>query len=241
MQTQNSGEKIADFTFKEYIFGKAPRRVYYASLISTLALMMATILIAYLLYDGDYSMHNKQISELDHIGFNPIGAYVFEVGFILSGFFFIPSAMFMMQTMKQVNRPLGLLAGFFYGVAGLGIIVVGCFPTRRVYIMHVVGAGMGFGGLLLAIIISLILVFIKARKMKTEGKSSNQLMIIGIISYVPFIVAAILAIIFVGLPVIESVQAGLAFGEYTPEGWEIYEWGMFFTGLFSTLGTQHIF
>jgi hypothetical protein len=241
MQTQNSGEKPSDFTFKGYILGKTPRRVYYASLISTFALMMVTILIAYLLYDGEYSMHNKQISELDHIGFNPIGAYIFEVGFILSGLFFIPSAMFMMQTMQQVNRPLGLLGGFFYVVAGMGIIVVGCFPTRRVYIMHVVGAGMGFGGLLLAIIISLILVFVKARKMKKDGESSKKLVAVGIIAYVPFIVAALLAIIFVGIPVIKSVQGGMAFGEYTPEGWEIYEWGMFFTGLFSTLGTQRIF
>jgi hypothetical protein len=210
-------------------------------------ILIGVVLVSYLLYQGEFSILNKQISELDNLQSNPIGSYVFEIGFIVTGCLFVPNAMNIIVLMQKKNKIIGTLAGIFYCMAGLGMIVVGFFPVRRSYIMHIVGAGLGFGGLAMGIFLSLILIFVKGEKTAQATPTTQttplclNIRLLAVVFYVPFLIAVILAIIFAGIPVIESMQTGSEFGEFVPNGWEIYEWAMFFTGLFSMFGTQRIF
>ena len=62
-----------------------------------------------------------------------------------------------------------------------------------------------------------------------------------LVFYLPFILIVIFGLIFAGIPLVISLNNGIPFGDFEPEGWEFYEWGMFFGGLYSTLGTHFIF
>jgi hypothetical protein len=138
--------------------------------------------------------------------------------------------------MRSYSKIFGTAAGIFYICSGIGLIVVAFFPTRISHAMHIVGAGLGFGGLLLAMTFTLILLFIHMKR-----NYNRKVMVYVVIFYAPFVLVYLLTIIFAGIPLLVSMSRGIPFGDFIPDGWFIFEWGMFFTGLYSTIGTQILF
>ena len=221
---------------RKFFTGKSGRRTYNISLLLNIVFLIVGIVVSILLYEGEFSLFERQISQLDSPTRNPIGMWVFKASFIVCGGWFIPNAIYMTRNLRVFSKILGTIAGLFYCLAGAGIVVVACSPVRVSYLFHIIGAGMGFGGLLLAIFISLILLIVKiVRNYKRKD------LVQATVFYLPFISSCGLATIFAGIPVILSMQDGMAFGEFVPEGWEIYEWAMFVTAMLAAIGTQRLF
>ncbi len=232
MELDSQSTKVS---LSNVIKGTAAKSFYNRFLIGVLVFITVMIGISIALYEG-YRLDANEISHLDRPGLNPIGFWFFKIGMIGGGICFLPIAYSFLLRMKTISKVGGVIAGVFYILSGIGMILIGFFPSYISQFMHVLAAGMGFGSLLLAILISTVLVLVKYNQSK-----ERSILLYGAIFYIPVIAAFLLTIIFAGIPLLISLAEGIPYGEFIPEGWYSLEWSMLITGLFSTLGTQQIF
>jgi hypothetical protein len=167
---------------------------------------------------------------------NPIGLWIFKFGFIISGLWFIPNAMNIVHRLAEFSRILGSITGFLFVLSGIGMIIVALSPVRVSYPMHILGAILGFGGLILGIFLCFILLFVKLKR-----EFDIRSLLISLLFYGPFFVVVVLGIINAGIPELQSLAAGVPFGDFVPEGWEYYEWGAFIFGLITVIGTHFLY
>jgi len=111
------------------------------------------------------------------------------------------------------------------------MILVAFFPVRASKNMHLVGAVLGFGGLVIATLVSLLFFIVKI-----FTHYNKKMLSIGGFYFLPFVAVCILTFIYSGLPLLESFRRGIPFGDFTPDVWEIFEWGMLLSGLLTTIG-----
>ena len=218
-----------------FFLGKFPVKTYTKSVILNISFLFLCVFIAISLFDG-YDFGKYEISNLDSPNQNPVGMWVFKIGFIISGFWFVPSVLNLGGRLAEFNRIIGKTIGIFYVFSGIGMVLVGFFPGYVSYPMHLVGAALGFGFLLLAIFLCYILFIVKIRR-----EYSPRILLVGLLFYGPFFIVVVSGFIIVGLPFLNSVAEGIPWGEFHPPYYKNFEWAMFFTGLFSTIGTHFIY
>jgi hypothetical protein len=230
-KTESPSIQNSEKGFKSYLLGKMPTKTYFLSLIGNLLFLLIAITISILLYEGNFDLREKEISAIDNINRNPKGLWAFEIGFIVGGIWFIPIALHVLRKMALHNKFVGYFLGFLYVMSGLGMVVVALNPTRVSKPMHLVGAVMGFGCLIFATLICLIFLIVKLVK-----NYNRKILSIGVLFFLPFVVVVVLTFFYSGLPLLESFERGIPFGGFTPEVWEIFEWGMLFSGFWTTFG-----
>jgi hypothetical protein len=152
------------------------------------------------------------------------------------GLWFLPLVLYLYRQMRNYSKIFGTAAGFFYISSALGMIMIGFFPTYVSHEMHIVGAGLGFVGLLLSMLCTIIVIILSFKR-----NFDKIILMVSILFYIPFLAVYISAMILAGYPVLLSMQAGMGFGEFTPDGWYLIEWLMFLSGMYSTIGTMLIF
>ena len=119
-----------------------------ALVISIISIIVARTL--YITVDPTYSMTSNFISDL---GVGPNGSdLVFKIGMILTGIFQMPYYLYITLYLQKKDKNknllwIGLIMGF---ISALGLILVGVFPldptNSFVYNMHIIAAGLFFGG-----------------------------------------------------------------------------------------------
>lgn len=223
-------------SLSRFLTGSASPRLYFRNLIANLSFCFLFILIAVALYRPTYSFTAAEISWLDNPLHNPVGLWFFKIAFIVGGLWFLPSALSLRRMAAATSSWLGNLAGIFYILSGIGLVLVAFSPTRVSQVMHVVGAGLGFGGILLGITFTILVLLLKLHRQFDRKVASIML-----VFHVPFLVVYLLTILFAGIPLVVSLTQHVAWGDFIPDGWFVFEWLMFVTALYSTLGTYAIF
>lgn len=220
----------------DYIKGNASNKTYLISLIANLSFIFLCLIIAMILFQPPFDMTKIEVSTLDSTIHNPVGLYFFEIGFIVGGFWFLPTTISMTRSMRAYSKIFGTMAGIFYICAGIGLIIVGFCPTRNNYPLHIVGAGLGFGGLLLAKTIILLLLALNLKR-----NFNSKVLKYSLIFYLPFLVVYIITIILYGIPSLGALDKLFTVNNSAPALWALFEWLMLITGLYSTFGTQILF
>jgi hypothetical protein len=219
-----------------FILGKSESKVYVISLIFNILFLFVFLAISIALYFPVYRITEHEISHLDDQIFNPSGLWFFKIAMIGGGLWFLPLVFYLYREMKSFSKIFGTAAGFFYILSSLGMILIGFFPTYVSYIMHLIGAGFGFVGLLMAMLCTIIVVLLIFKR-----NFDKVIFIVSLVFYVPFLAVYISTIVLAGYPVLLSMMGGMEFGSFTPDGWYLLEWLMFLSGMYSTIGTMFIF
>ncbi len=219
-----------------FIQGKSQSKVYVISLIFNILFLFAFLAISIALYNPPYRITEHEISHLDDYVFNSEGLWFFKIAMIGGGLWFLPLVFYLYREMKSFSKIFGTAAGFFYIISSIGMILIGFFPTYVSYIMHLVGAGFGFVGLLLAMVCTIIVVLLTFKR-----NFDMIIFVVSLVFYLPFLGVYISTIALAGYPVLVSMLEGAAFGSFTPDGWYLLEWLMFLSGMYSTIGTMIIF
>ena len=219
-----------------FIQGKSESKIYIQSLVFNIVFLFVFLTISILLYTPTYRITEHEISHLDDLVYNPFGLWFFKIAMIGGGLWFLPLVGYLYRQMHDYSLIFGTAAGFFYICSAVGMIMIGFFPTYVSHEMHIVGAGFGFAGLLLSVLCTIIVIILSFKR-----NFDKIILVVSLIFFVPFLAVYISAIILAGYPVLLSMQAGIAFGEFTPDGWYLIEWLMFLSGMYSTIGTMIIF
>jgi hypothetical membrane protein len=221
---------------KDFILGRSPHKVYFKHLVAAISVMFLALLISIVLYEPTYYITENEISYLDSVNRNPVGLWYFKFAEFGGGLWFVPIAASMLRTARSFSPVLGTLAGTFYVISGVGLVLVGFFPTRVSKLMHVVGAGVGFGGILLGILFTFVILVVQLVR-----AFDPKVLSIMLLFHLPFLVVYVLSIVFVGIPLLFSLGAGIPYGDFqTPEIWFLLEWLMLLTAMYSTCGTYRI-
>jgi hypothetical membrane protein len=127
-----------------------------SSILGLTAFIIFTIFIltSVALYPTHYNPLYDWLSNLGNINLNPIGAFFFNWGCIISGIILIPFfvGLYVWKPQKTLNK-LFLILGMVIGIfASISLIMVGIYPETQI-IHHVQAATAVFSSLFLIIIV----------------------------------------------------------------------------------------
>ncbi len=144
-----SKEKPLQF-YKKYIM------VFYGLLLS---LFIGTII----LYGNGFSFTEVCISNLGNPGYNPKGWKLFTTMFISSGLYLIPFHIYLFKRLRNYFPIWDRVWIFLLFLGDLGIILVGIF-NETLGLIHIIAALLAFGGLGVALFLSIIFFSINVYK-----------------------------------------------------------------------------
>ncbi len=206
---------------KIWLQGKAPKAVYQKTLGLTLAIFAGSLLIAILRYAPGFTMLEVQISGLGQIRGDPIGTMVFRVGFIVVGALLIPHALFVYRALMPTLSGLVRVVGMFLILSGVGIALVGIFPSDYDYTLHIVAAILAIGGIAAAALFLIPVLVVKARRGEPFGNG-----VILSLLYVQLLAVYLVTIFLAAVPAIVDLQDGVL--DVTPVAWAPCEWAILF-------------
>lgn len=217
--------------FQEWVAGKADKKIYITTISLAVAIMFLGIILAALTYPRTFSFYTVQISELASRNVHPLGSTLYLITFVIAGIIIVPHGVYFYKILLPDVKVISLLCGICIIVAGIGLALVGLFPSDVNYPMHVIGAIGVIGGIALCCLLSIIPIVRKLIR-KAEWPKWWHLMFV----YGPLFVVALYTAIFVGIPIIQQLNAGTFDPNYPPDVWEICEWLILLTAIIWTYG-----
>ncbi len=206
--------------------GNAGKLAYIKSISIVLAILLGGIFAAALLYERPFSFLTVQISQLADLGDNPVGGVLFAACLIVAGVLILPHAMYLYRVMLPDVKIAGGISAFFIGASGIGISIVGIFPSDVNYAMHIVGAILAFGGIALGAIFSLPPLLKKLWRGAGWPKPWQVL-----VTYGQLAVAVVVTIFLVGIPLAGDLAAGTFSSANPPTWWAPCEWMLLFSAV----------
>jgi hypothetical membrane protein len=204
---------------KTWIRGNAGKMDYVKSISFALLILLAGIFIAALLYERPFSFLTVQISELAALRDNPIGGILFDTCFIVAGLIIIPHSLYLYKVMLPDVKQASRVSAAFVVASGIGIIMVGLFPSDIYFMEHIVGAILAFGGVGLSALFSLPAIAKKLLRKEEWLKPWAVLVTYG------QLVAVVLATLFlVGIPCLDVILAGSHDFTAALLWWPMCEW-----------------
>ncbi len=211
---------------RAWICGNAEKSSYVKSITVMLAILLGGILSAALLYERPFSFLTIQISQLAELEDNPVGGVIFAICFIVAGVIIVPHAIYLYRVMQPDVKIASGISAVFIGGSGIGIIIVGLFPSNVNYTMHIVGAILAFGGIAMGALFSLLSI-IKKISRKAVWPRPWQV----ILMYGQLVVAMMVTLFLVGIPLYGALSAG-TFSSYNPPyWWALCEWLLLFSAV----------
>ena len=215
---------------KDWFVGKASKEVYTKTLVVVLIITICTFLFSILFYHKDnFSFLSTQVSSLGSFKPERVGSYFFTIGFVLMGVLMLPHGLFLFRTIKDDLGVYGKISFVFLMMACVGIVFVGLIPTNISYTIHVIAAGMAFGGIAFGMI--LIMPPLKNRVKRGAEWPTWPLIIV---LFFPLLIIAVLSITLIGIPAFDGVFKGVGFTE--PDFWPLFEWLLVFTSMYWFFG-----
>jgi hypothetical membrane protein len=202
-----------------WLKGQADKKSYIISMLITLAILLTGIFGAILLYQDDFSFLRIQISELAYPSVNPIGFYVFNTGMILAGILVIPHVPRLYRMLQPDMKILNIISAFFFGITGIGLIMIGLFPASGNYDIHIVGAFGSIGGIAVSCLFSMPSIIKKLIRKAAWPKWWHVL-----VTYGEMLIISTVSILLVAIPIIIELQAGTFDPAYPPAIWPLCEW-----------------
>jgi len=123
------------------------------------------------LYPAPYNPLYDWLSNLGNVNFNPVGAFFFNSGCILTGIILVPFFAGLYRWYEPIRwKKILLLAGQAVGIfAGVALIMVGVFPETQIA-SHMLAAGLMFKALFVAmVLLNLGALFTHPRFMRWVG------------------------------------------------------------------------
>lgn len=111
--------------------------------LALLFLALATITLA---MEKGFSFLVNDISNTGSPGRNPRGWFFFSIFLVYGGVLMIPVDRFFFKRMKSLDMNAAMIITVFYLTGSIGTALVGVFPSEVSYFMHVLSAGLAFGG-----------------------------------------------------------------------------------------------
>ncbi len=211
---------------RTWIHGNGKKSDYIKSISIVLGILLGGILSAALLYERPFSFLTVQISQLADLWDNPVGGVIFAICFVVAGVIIIPHAMYMYQVMQPDVKIASAISALFIGASGIGILIVGIFPSNVNYTMHIVGAILAFGGIALGALFSL-LPNIKKILRKANWPKPWQVLL----TYGQLLATVIITYNLVGIPLFAEISAGTFDSGNPPVWWPLCEWLLLFSAV----------
>ncbi len=214
-----------------WIRGNAQKSTYVKSITIVLAILLGGISSAALLYELPFSFLTVQISQLADLQDNPVGGLIFAACFIVAGILIVPHAVYLYKVLlPDVKIASGISASFTAG-SGIGIIIVGLFPSGVNYTMHIVGAILAFGGIFVGALFSL---FPAIKKLVRKAGWPNPWLVV--VTYGQLAIITMLALSLVGIPILNEIMAGTYTSDFLPVLWPLCEWMLLFSAVAWAVG-----
>ncbi len=211
---------------RTWLNGNAGKSSYVISISIVLAILLGGIFSAALLYERPFSFLTVQISQLADLGDNPVGGLIFAACFIIAGIIIVPHAIYLYRVMQPDVKVASGIAAIFIAGSGIGIMIVGIFPSNVNYTMHIVGAIAAFGGIALGALFSL---FPNLKKILRKAPWPKPWQVL--VTYGQLLAATLVTLFLVGIPLLNELAAGTFSSDNPPVWWPLCEWLLLFSAV----------
>ncbi len=211
---------------RAWMRGNTSKSSYVKSISVVLSILLGGIFSAALLYELPFSFLTVQISQLADLQNNPIGGLIFAICFIAAGIIILPHAIYLYRVMQPDVKIASVVSAAFIAGSGIGIIIVGLFPSDVNYTMHIVGAILAFGGIALGALFSL---FPNIKKLLRKADWPKPWQVV--VTYGQLVAAILVTLFLVGIPLFAEISAGTFDSNYPPLWWAACEWMLLFSAV----------